>query len=172
VSEPTEALLLVLIHWAADFFSGMSLPIPGWSKLAEQDNTEFVRALFEAYRKGTNLRSALSQLISNLSGLALIVVVLHVYRYLDMFLVEKSARFSVGALNLTKDPRFRLMSRNASLVSLSVSAVKAGSSRDPVSLNYSAFFKFCVDASAFNALAVQRENELEARLDAMLVELA
>lgn len=170
ISDPTEALLLVLLHWGADFFSKMSLPIPGWSKLAESNNVEFVRALFTAYRGGANLRSALSQLISNLSGLALISVVLHVYRYIDRY-ISGTMEFSLSSLSLSSDVRFGMMSRNANLIALAVSAAHAGVSQNIFALNYAAFFKFCADGRSINKLADGRADELEARLDVILREL-
>jgi hypothetical protein len=171
VETPTDALILLLLHWSADFFSHMSLPIPGWSKLAEVNDVDFVRTLFRAYREGANLRTLCAQFLSNLSGLVLISLLLHLYRYTDMFWVSQTHEFSMSALNLRDDVRFRLMSRNANLVALSISSARVVATQNVFSLNYAAFFKFCSDSSALNHILGQRIIEIDARTDQMLAEL-
>ena len=147
VENAGDAAVLVLMHWAADFFSKLSLPLPGWSKLAEIPDREFVSALFRAYRGGANLRTAVSQLLSNLSGVALISVLLHVYRYVDMFWVSRTHEPSLGNIALRNDLRFRWMARNANLIAFGLSTGKAVATTDIFSLNYVAFFKFWATAA-------------------------
>lgn len=171
VQDPAEALTLVLMHWAADFFSKMSLPLPFWSRLAEVDDADFVRRVFALYRGGANLRTLVSQFLSNLSGVAVIGLILHAYRYLDMFLLSATHELTPGNLLLSGDLRYRWMSRNANLTAFAISTGAAGLTNDPFKLNHVAFFRFCADAKSINQILDGRLEELDARADAMLQEL-
>ena len=171
VEKTSDAVFLLLLHWSADFFSKRSLPIPGWSKLAESEDREFVTLLFRAYREGANLRTLVAQFISNLSGLALISIVLHLYRYFDMFFVSATHQFSLGALGLRDDYRFRMMSRNANLIALGVSTANVSVTQNIVAWNYMAFFKFCADGRKVNQILAGRERELDEQVDKLLGEL-
>ncbi len=60
--EPHLALVLLLKHWAADFVTPMSLPLPGWSLLYEMPNRDLRKFAHDAYAgtnsgDGLNLRS-------------------------------------------------------------------------------------------------------------------
>lgn len=171
VESISDALILVLMHWAADFFSAQSLPIPGWSKLTEIDDRDFVRRLFRAYREGTNLRTAVGQFSSNLSGLALISILLHLYRYIDLFWITECQNISLSALNLGKDLRFRWMSRNANLTAMAISSANAMISQNFFAWNYMAFVKFFADAQSVERLLGVRLAELDTRTDVLLREL-
>jgi hypothetical protein len=166
-----EALVLVLMHWAADFFSARSLPIPGWSKLAEIDNKELVTWLFKVYREGANLRALISQFLSNMSGLALISLLLHLYRYIDMFWITKDAASSTGGLNLSRDFRFRLMSRDANLVALSITTGHAALTQNFLNWNYMAMIKFFSDARVVQSILDEHHQELDRQTDQLLAEL-
>ena len=172
VESPWDAAVLVLMHWASDFFSKASLPLPGFTKLAEIPDREFVSALFRAYRGGANLRTAVSQFVSNLSGIALISVLLHLYRYVDMFWVSRTHEPGLGSLALRNDLRFRWMSRNANLIAFGLSTGKAAITSDIFSLNYVAFFKFWADGRAVERLLDSAHAELDARTDRLLAELS
>jgi hypothetical protein len=61
-AEPHLALALLLKHWAADFVTPMSLPLPGWSLLYEMPNRDLRKFAQDAYAgtnsgDGLNLRS-------------------------------------------------------------------------------------------------------------------
>ena len=61
-TEPHLALALLLKHWAADFVTPMSLPLPGWSLLYEMPNRDLRKFAQDAYAgtnsgDGLNLRS-------------------------------------------------------------------------------------------------------------------
>jgi len=170
VDDPADALMLLVLHWAADFFSKMSLPIPGWSRLAESIDAESVRAVFSAYRQGKNLRSEISKVLSNLSGVALISVLLRIYRYLDMFVVSSTHAFSLSVLTLGQDVRFRWMTRNANLIAVGFSTGRVFAMGNPVLLNYGAFFKFWQDARAIEKLLDQELTQVDARVDAVIAE--
>ncbi|MGY1825961.1 hypothetical protein [Blastococcus sp. SYSU DS0541] len=63
-SEPHLAVALLLKHWAADFVTPMSLPLPGWSLLYEMPNRDLRKFAHDAYAgsnsgDGLNLRSGL-----------------------------------------------------------------------------------------------------------------
>lgn len=152
VDDPTDALMLVLLHWSGDFFSAMSLPIPGWSLLAESENAQFVRTLFIAYRNGANLRTAVSQLLSNFSGVALITVILHFYRWGDMLTASGSMDVSALKLGLAQDLRYRWMSRNAGFAASGVSVGRVAVTGDLFSLNYAALAKAMMDARVVERL--------------------
>ena len=171
VDDPKEALILVIMHWAADFFSSRSLPLPGWSRLAEVDNREFVSWLFKVYREGANLRTAISQFASNLSGLTLISILLHVYRYIDLFWITERAEFSASRLIMRQDLRFRWMSRNANLTALAVTTGNVAITRNIFSWNYLALIKFFADARAVESLLGDRHAELDKRTELLLREL-
>lgn len=172
VDSAPDALLLIVMHWSADFFSKMSLPIPGWSKLAEVNDREFVMCLFRAYRGGANLRSAVSQFASNLSGLALISILLHLYRYIDLLWVTECVPIKRDHLNLADDLRFRWMSRNANLTALSVSTAHAVVVENFFSWNYMSFCKFYADARAVERILDRHHAELDDRCDRLLRDLA
>lgn len=171
VESTSDALFLVLLHWAADFFSSRSLPIPGWSLLAEIDDQKFVTWLFRAYREGANLRTAISQLLSNLSGVALISVILTVYRYADLFFITEKIPFSIERLNLGRDYKYRFLSRNAALVATGVSTGNALLTQDFFNWNYVAMMKFWSDGRAVNAILDARLREIDQRTERLLVEL-
>jgi hypothetical protein len=171
VDKASDALVLVLMHWAADFFSSRSLPIPGWSKLAEIDDRDFVAWLFKAYREGANLRTVVSQFLSNLSGLALISIILHIYRYIDLFWITEKAEFSAARLRLNKDLRFRWMSRNANLTALGVTTGNALITQNIFNWNYMAMMKFFADARAVEGILDAHHAELDRRTDLLLIEV-
>ena len=61
-TEPHLAIALLLKHWAADFVTPMSLPLPGWSLLYEMPDRELRKFAHDAYAgtnsgDGVNLRS-------------------------------------------------------------------------------------------------------------------
>lgn len=61
-AEPHLAVALLLKHWAADFVTPMSLPLPGWSLLYEMPNRDLRKFAHAAYAgtnssDGLNLRS-------------------------------------------------------------------------------------------------------------------
>ena len=61
-AEPHVALALLLKHWAADFVTPMSLPLPGWSLLYEMPERDLRKFANDAYAgtnsgDGLNLRS-------------------------------------------------------------------------------------------------------------------
>lgn len=172
VEKASDALILVLMHWAADFFSSRSLPLPGWSKLAEVDNRDFVAWLFKAYREGANLRTAVSQFLSNLSGLALISILLHVYRYIDLFWITERVDVSLSTLRLGRDLRFRWMSRNANLTALGVTTGNALVTQNFFNWNYMAMMKFFADARAVESILDDHHLELDRRTDLLLAEVA
>lgn len=171
IDDPREALVLVLMHWAADFFSSRSLPLPGWSRLAEVDDREFVSWLFKAYREGANLRTAISQFLSNLSGLALISIILHIYRYIDLFWITERAEFKASHLVLARDLRFRWMSRNANLTALAVTTGNAVLTQNIFNWNYLALMKFVADARAVESMLDKQHGELDRRTDLLLSQL-
>lgn len=166
VEKAADALVLVLMHWVADFFSSRSLPLPGWSKLAEVDNREFVDWLFKAYREGANLRTTVSQFLSNLSGLALISILLHIYRYIDMFWITE--RVEISTLSLSRDLRFRWMTRNANLTALGVSTGNTIITQNLFNLNYMAMIKFFADARVVESILDSNLLDFERRTDILL----
>ena len=172
VDSSADALLLIVMHWSADFFSKMSLPIPGWSKLAEVNDREFVMWLFKAYREGANLRAVVSQFASNLSGLALISILLHLYRYIDQLWVTECVPIGGARFNLTNDLRFRWMSRNANLTALSVSTAHSVVTQNFFSWNYMSFCKFYADGRAVERILDSHHVELDDRCDRLLRDLA
>jgi hypothetical protein len=171
VDSTSEALVLVLMHWAADFFSHESLPIPGWTKLAEIDDREFVMWLFKTYREGSDLRVLVSQFLSNMSGMTLVAILLRVYRYIDLFWITEKVEFSAGVLRLSDDLRFRWMSRNAALTAFTVSSGSAAISQDVFKLNYLALMKFFADARAVERLLDVSNKELDQQTDWIAAEL-
>ena len=171
VESASDALVLLLIHWSADFFSARSLPIPGWSKLAEIDSKEWVQGLMRAYREGANLRAMVSQFVNNLSGLALMSILLHVYRYIDLFWITERRPVEPAALGLSGDLRFRWMSRNANLTALTVSTANVAVTNNFFSWNYMSFCRFYADAKAVERLLDARHVDLDARTDQMLKSL-
>lgn len=171
VESPGDALILVLMHWAADFFSAQSLPIPGWSRLAEINERDFVEWLFRAYREGANLRAMVSQFLSNLSGLALISIVLHLYRYIDLFWVTERRPIKLATFNLSNDLRFRWMSRNANLTAMTVSTAHAALAQNFFAWNYMSFVKFFADARAVEKVLDTRHAEIDARTERLLQDL-
>lgn len=61
-SDPSEALALLMKHWAADFVTPMSLPLPGWTLLYEMPDRDLRKFAHRAYAgaapgEGLNLRS-------------------------------------------------------------------------------------------------------------------
>lgn len=64
ITEPHLAVALLLKHWAADFVTPMSLPLPGWSLLYEMPDRELRKFAHNAYAgtnsgDGLNLRSGM-----------------------------------------------------------------------------------------------------------------
>ncbi len=171
VDNTSDALILVLMHWAADFFSARSLPIPGWSKLAEINDHDFVNWLFKMYREGANLRMLVGQFISNLSGCALISIIIHIYRYIDIFFITKNADFLPSRLQLTNDLRFQWMSRNASLVAVGVSAGYAIATHNPFRCNYMAMMKFFANAQSVEKILDAQHLEIDRRTEQLLKEV-
>lgn len=60
--EPHLALVLLIKHWAADFVTPMSLPLPGWTLFREMPNRDLRTFAYSAYAgsntgDGLNLRS-------------------------------------------------------------------------------------------------------------------
>lgn len=63
-AEPHLAVALLMKHWAADFVTPMSLPLPGWSLLYEMPDRDLRKFAHDAYAgtnsgDGLNLRSGL-----------------------------------------------------------------------------------------------------------------
>jgi hypothetical protein len=70
-----EAIVLYLVHMFCDFFSKMSLPIPGTSWLRECSNREIRVFAMDMYKQGINLRHLMLQTLAPLT----VEIILRVY---------------------------------------------------------------------------------------------
>ncbi len=97
--DPHHAVALLLKHWAADFVTTMSLPLPGWTLLCEMPNPELREFANDAYAgtnsgDGLNLRSGL--LTPGLGMLATEVVV-RTHTHLAAYRSRGTARLTTAA---------------------------------------------------------------------------
>jgi hypothetical protein len=171
ISGVGDAAVVLVLHWAGDFFSKRSLPIPGMSKLASLGRPELVKKLFEAYRAGANLRTLVSQFLSSLSGVALIGILVTVFRGIDRIWISASHRPLDAFLGLAADVRFRIMSRNANLVALALSTGAAAVQQNIFRLNHLALARFVADGYALERMLGQRIKDADARTDRILGQL-
>ncbi|MGW5455739.1 hypothetical protein [Nocardia sp. NPDC003979] len=97
--EPHLAVALLLKHWAADFVTPMSLPLPGWSVLAEMANPELRKFANEAYAGvnssgGLNLRSTI---LTPALGMLATEVVIRTHTHLGAYRSTGTARLAASA---------------------------------------------------------------------------
>src|SRR5690606_4460909 len=112
IESPVDAAFILILHLIGDFFSKMSLPIPGRSEAIKTDDKEIYKEIIREYmgherdgqviQRPENLRTQISRLLSNFTGSILISVVLRIYRYFSIFLLEKQS-FSLSGLKLSDD---------------------------------------------------------------------
>lgn len=97
--EPHLALALLLKHWAADFVTPMSLPLPGWSLLYEMPDRDLRTFAHEAYA-GTNTGDGLnlrSEVLTPGLGLVATEVVIRTHLHLSAYRTTGSPRLTQTA---------------------------------------------------------------------------
>lgn len=170
IESPVEATILLLLHLIGDFFSAQSLPIPGRSKLAEIHDPEIYRAIVKEFLNGENLRGEVSKFLSTLSGAVLIALIIRLYRYYVIFVVERQpVRWK--CLSLANDISFHLMQRNAQTLSFVISAAKAGFTANPLELNYASFIQIVRSGASVNRLSAEECRLLDARFERVKKEI-
>ncbi|MFC8046235.1 hypothetical protein [Nocardia sp. NPDC057353] len=93
-SDPHRAIALLLKHWAADFVTPMSLPLPGWTLLCEMPDPALRKFAHDAYANaGLNLRSGV--LTPGLGVLATEVVI-RTHTHLAAYRSTGTARLPSG----------------------------------------------------------------------------
>lgn len=97
-AEPHLALALLVKHWAADFVTPMSLPLPGWSLLYEMPNRDLRKFANDAYAgtnsgDGLNLRSGVFT-----PGLGMVAteVIIRTHTHLATYRETGSPRLATG----------------------------------------------------------------------------
>ncbi|WP_278265358.1 hypothetical protein [Nocardia sp. AG03] len=98
-SAPHLAVALLLKHWAADFVTPMSLPLPGWSLLCEMPSHDLRTFANNAYAgtnsgDGLNLRSGL---LTPGLGMLATEVVLRTHTHLGAYRATGTARLTTAA---------------------------------------------------------------------------
>lgn len=124
--EPHLALALLLKHWAADFVTPMSLPLPGWSWLYEMPDRDLRKFAHDAYAgtnsgDGLNLRSGL---LTPGLGMVATEVIIRTHTHLAAYRKTGSPRLGTAA---TARRTEMLLAANAAAgaVSLSMTAAAA-----------------------------------------------
>ncbi len=159
IKDPKDAAMVLLLHLIGDFFSDQSLPIPGRTKIAESSIKEVVQAVNSEFLAGGNLRTELSTFISNLSGTVLISLIIRIYRYFDIFLIEKQ-KMSVGMLKLGDDAKFHYMMRNAQTIAFVMSIGKAAFTSNLSEINYTNFIQIVRSGSSINRISKSNQDKL------------
>lgn len=98
-AEPHLALALLLKHWAADFVTPMSLPLPGWSALYEMPNRDLRKFAHDAYA-GTNTGDGLnmrSGLLAPGLGMVATEVIVRTHAHLAAYRESGSPRLGMAA---------------------------------------------------------------------------
>jgi len=97
-SEPHLALVLLMKHWAADFVTPMSLPLPGWTLFREMPNRDLRKFAYSAYAgnhtgNGLNLRSGVFT-----PGLGMVAaeVIIRTHTHLTAYQQTQTARLSTA----------------------------------------------------------------------------
>jgi len=94
VPERRLALVLLLKHWAADFVTPMSLPLPGWTLLAQMPDPDLRKFALDAYAgtnsgEGLNLRSGI---VTPSLGMLATEILISTCHHLAAFRATGSAR--------------------------------------------------------------------------------
>ncbi|MBH0776634.1 hypothetical protein [Nocardia bovistercoris] len=98
VREPHLAVALLLKHWAADFVTPMSLPLPGWTLLYEMPNADLRKFAHDAYAgtnsgDGLNLRSGV---LTPGLGMLATEIVIRTHTHLDAYRSTGTPRLSTA----------------------------------------------------------------------------
>lgn len=97
--EPHLALALLMKHWAADFVTPMSLPLPGWSLLYEMPHRDLRKFAHDAYAghntgDGLNLRSGV---LTPGLGMVATEVIIRTHTHLSEYHETGSPRLSTAS---------------------------------------------------------------------------
>jgi hypothetical protein len=160
IDSPADAAVVLILHLIGDFFSAMSLPIPGRTKIAESDVQQVVKDVFDEYRSGGNLRKLVSEFLSNIAGAVLIPIVLRLYRYVRIAIEKRS----VPKLSLKNDGKFHLLARNAQTISFTISIGRAAFTQNPLALNYLNFVQIVRNGAAINRITKGEQERLLANI--------
>lgn len=93
--DPRLAIALLLKHWAADFVTPMSLPLPGWTLLRDMPDPALHRFALDAYASGLNLRSGL---LTPALGVLATEVVIRTHTHLAAYRSTGTARLTSEAV--------------------------------------------------------------------------
>ncbi len=159
IEDPVDAAIILILHLIGDFFSKQSLPIPGRTRLAESECVEVVREVFKEFRNGDNLRKQVATFLSNLSSAIFISLVLRLYRYMDLFIVE-SQKPGLKQLQLGEDFKYHLLNRNAQTIAFVISTGRAVFSGNPADVNYLSFIQVVRSGASINRLSLQEQDNL------------
>ncbi len=118
------ALGLLMKHWAADFVTPMSLPLPGWSLLYEMPNRDLRKFAHDAYA-GTNYHDGLnlrSGILTPGLGMVATEVIIRTHTHLDAYRETSDPRLTTaGAAKRTE----MLLCAHAAAGAVSVSKTTA-----------------------------------------------
>jgi len=159
IENPFDALVVLLLHLLGDFFSDLSLPIPGRTKRVESEVIEVVREVVREYREGGNFRQQIAQVTSGMTGAALILLALRLYRYFDLAL-EKRRQFRFKDFGLASDIKYHLLVRNAQAIAFTISIGKAAFTGSVLDVNYTSFLSIVRSGAAINRLSMVEQDRL------------
>lgn len=123
-TDPSVALALLMKHWAADFVTPMSLPLPGWSLLYEMPNRDLRKFAHDAYA-GTNYHDGLnlrSGVLTPGLGMVATEAIIRTHTHLDAYRETSDPRLATaGAAKRTE----MLLCAHAAAGAVSVSKTTA-----------------------------------------------
>lgn len=159
IDDPVDAATILILHLIGDFFSKQSLPIPDRTRLTESENKEVISTVFKEFRNSNSLRTQVASFLSNMSGALFISLVLRLYRYMDLFVVE-GQRPGLGQLKLGDDLKYHLLHRNAQTIASVISTGKAAFSGNPANVNYPSFTQVIRSGASINRLTRMEQDRL------------
>jgi hypothetical protein len=162
IESPLDALIVLLLHLLGDFFSQESLPMPGRTRRAESEAIEVVRGIVKEYREGGNLRQQVAKLGSGITGAALILIALRLYRYFDLAFEKGLEHLQLKDLRLASDIKYHLLIRNAQSIAFVISAGKAGFTGNVLDVNYLSFLSIVKSGATINRLSAVEQDRLYA----------
>lgn len=160
IENPVDALIVLLLHLASDFFSIKSLPIPGKTKQLESGNEELIRQILQEYRQGGSLRKIVADFLNTLSSALFISIFLRFYRYIDMYISSGNIHHVVKNFHLKDDVKYFLLLRNASTICFVISVGKAAFSQNPFEINYMNFLQIIKSGMSINRLSESEQSRL------------
>lgn len=136
-TEPHLALVLLLKHWAADFVTPMSLPLPGWTLFREMPDRDLRKFAYSAYA-GSNLGDGLnlrSGVLTPGLGMVAAEVIIRTHTHLSAYQQTQTPRLSTAG-RAKRTEMLLAAHATAGAISLSETAAMAVSSGAAVAVRH------------------------------------